>query len=139
MLLQSTKIHKLKEFGIDGDLYDWLSNYLTDRKQKVVIAGEESSTKPINAGVPQGSILGPLLFLIFINDIINELENSIFLFADDASLINFFKDITEATASINRDLHRLAQWAKVWRVTFNLIKTVFMILSKNISNITPAS
>jgi ribonuclease P/MRP protein subunit RPP40 len=105
---------------------------LTGRNQKVVIGGDESSTKGTNAGVPQGSILGPLLFLIFINDIVDELENPMFLFADDATLMTFFKDIDVACASINRDLDRLSRWAEIWRVTFNLLKTVFMILSKKL-------
>jgi len=95
----------------------------------VVIGGEASSTQKTNAGVPQGSILGPLLFLIFINDIVQVVENPIFLFADDASLMKTFKNIEEATASINRDLLHLAQWAHLWRITFNALKTVFMIIS----------
>jgi hypothetical protein len=130
-------LHKLTEFGISGLVHDWLSDYLTNRYQKVVIGGEESSSKIINAGVPQGSILGPLLFLVFINDIINDLENDIFLFADDASLMKIFNDINVASTSINRDLQRLSQWSETWRVCFNLIKTVFMIISKKNSHHTP--
>lgn len=80
--------------------------------------------------MPQGSILGPLLFLLFINDIVEVVENPLALFADDASLTNTFRDINQAQLSINRDLDRLAKWAETWRVTFNLVKTVFMIFSK---------
>jgi hypothetical protein len=125
-------LHKLKEMGVSGTLYEWLSNYLTNRSQKVVIGGEESSIETINAGVPQGSILGPLLFLVFINDIIEDLENDMFLFADDASLMKVFHDLFVATASINRDLQRLSRWAhtSTWTISFNLLKTVFMIISK---------
>jgi len=130
-------LHKLREFGITGNLYSWLESYLTGRSQKVVIGGEESSTSKTNAGVPQGSILGPLLFLIFINDIVQVVENPIYLFADDASLIKIFNNIQEATMSINRDLEHLAQWAHIWRVTFNAIKTVFMIISLKLLNHQP--
>ena len=122
-------LHKLREFGIAGELYDWLENYLSGRNQKVVIGGEESSTLYTNAGVPQGSILGPLLFLIFINDIVQVVENPLYLFADDASLIKIFSDINETITSINHDLEKLSQWAHMWRVTFNALKTVFMIIS----------
>jgi len=107
-------LHKLKEFGIDGALYDWLASYLSGRNQKVVIGGEKSAVEWTNAGVPQGSILGPLLFLIFINDIIDKLENPMFLFVDDASLMKIFKDIDTACLSINRDLDKLSKWAKIW-------------------------
>jgi len=122
-------LHKLKEFGVTGNLYNWLASYLSGRNQKVVIGGEESSTLYTNAGVPQGSILGPLLFLIFINDIVEVVKNHIYLFADDAALLKTFTNIHEAIASINSDLEHLAQWANIWRVTFNALKTVFMIIS----------
>ena len=130
-------LHKLREFGITGSLYDWLASYLSGRSQKVVIGGEESSALHTNAGVPQGSILGPLLFLIFINDIVKVVQNPIFLFADDASLVKSFKDLNEATISINRDLQHLSQWARMWRVTFNALKTVFMIISMRLRNPLP--
>jgi hypothetical protein len=130
-------LHKLREFGISGSLYDWLESYLTGRNQKVTIGGQESSTKTTNAGVPQGSILGPLLFLIFINDIVQVVENPIFLFADDASLMKIFQNINEATLSVNRDLQHLTTWAYTWRITFNPIKTVFMIITNKSRQLTP--
>ena len=130
-------LHKLREFGISGPLLKWFSDYLENRSQRVVIGGKKSTIKQINAGVPQGSILGPLLFLIFINDIIDNIENLIFLFADDASLVKLFHNIAEATISVNRDLQYLTQWAHTWRVTFNIIKTVFMIFSKKLTRHQP--
>jgi hypothetical protein len=123
-------LHKLRTFGISDSLHDWFSSYLTGRSQKVVIGGEESTIKYTNAGVPQGSILGPLLFLIFINDIVDDLENEIFLFADDASLMNIFEHLLQASASINRDLQRLSNWATTWRVTFSPVKSTFMLISR---------
>ena len=79
-------LYKLNRAGISGPLLSWFTNYLNNRKQRVVLPGTSSSWKPIKAGVPQGSILGPLLFLIYINDIVEDIHCSIRLFADDTSL-----------------------------------------------------
>ena len=79
-------LFKLRKTGINGELLDWLSNYLTNRKQRVVIPGAISKWAFIKAGVPQGSILGPLLFLLYINDIVIDIHANIRLFADDTCL-----------------------------------------------------
>ena len=130
-------LHKLAAIGVSGPVYNWFVSYLSNRSQKVVIGGSESSEQTTNAGVPQGSILGPLLFLIFINDIVNSVQNPMFLFADDSSLMSTYSDITATTNSINNDLNQLSQWAQTWRVTFNVQKTVFMIISKKSNIATP--
>jgi hypothetical protein len=72
--------------GIDDTVLKWFESYLSNRRQQVVINGETSDTKSINAGVPRGSILGPMLFPIYINDIVNNISCNIKLFADDTSL-----------------------------------------------------
>ena len=79
-------LFKLKCVEIDGNLLNWLIDYLSNRKQRVVINGKFSTWKCIQAGVPQGSVLGPLLFLVYINDITNNLSCRTSLFADDTSL-----------------------------------------------------
>ena len=79
--------HKLKSIGLTGTLFELLSNYLNNRKIRVVLDGSKLQWMNITAGVPQGSILGPLLFIIYINDIVNELETYIHLYADDAERI----------------------------------------------------
>ena len=79
-------LYKLKSMGVSGKLYNLLENYLSDRFQRVLLNGQTSSWRPVLAGVPQGSILGPLLFLIYINDLPNELKSNAKLFADDTSL-----------------------------------------------------
>ena len=79
-------IHKLKQSGISENLLEWFQNYLYGREQRVVINSSNSNWLPIRVGVPQGSILGPLLFNILINDIVNEINAEIKLFADDTSL-----------------------------------------------------
>ena len=126
-------LHKLKQFGVTGSLLSWFESYLFNRSQKVVLGGEESSILATNAGVPQGSILGPLLFLIFINDIVSIVENEIFLFADDSSLLKAFNNPTLAELSINKDLDNLSKWAKTWLVRFNPQKTVYMVISNKTS------
>ena len=79
-------IHKLKAAGISSDLLSWSVSYLANRKQRVVLPGTESNWNFIHAGVPQGSILGPLLFLLYINDIVTDIGSNIRLFADDTSI-----------------------------------------------------
>ena len=81
-------IHKLEQFGITALLLNWLIDYLSNRKQRVVIEGEHSEWTHIKSGVPQVSMLGPLLFLIYTNDIINGIESTILIFADDTCLFN---------------------------------------------------
>ncbi|MEW8545280.1 MAG: reverse transcriptase family protein, partial [Candidatus Thiodiazotropha sp.] len=79
-------LYKLSCLGLSSDILKWFSSYLSGRRQRVVLGGSTSEWMPVQAGVPQGSILGPLLFLIYINDIVNEINSSIRLFADDTSL-----------------------------------------------------
>jgi hypothetical protein len=124
---------KLRCLGIDGTLFDWLCNYLTNRKIRAVINGQTSDWFNTNAGVPQGSILGPLLFLVFINDITNGIESDIHLFADDTSLMDIIEDHQLSYAKINRDLNRLSTWAKTWLVTFNANKTVYLQVSRKLN------
>ena len=81
--------------SISGELYNLLQNYLSGRFQRVILNGQNSSWKPVLAGVPQGSILGPLLCLVCINDLPNELKSSIKLYADDTSLFTIVRDKNE--------------------------------------------
>ena len=89
-------LYKLKSLGISGQLYNLLENYLSGTFQRVVLNGKTSSWRPVSPGVPQRSILGPLLFLIFINDLPNELKSNVTLFADDTSLFSIVKDKNES-------------------------------------------
>ncbi len=117
--------------GVSGSLLTWLGSYLSDRKQTVVINGVSSIEKGINASVPQGSILGPLLFLAYINDLVNDLETTPYLFADDTSLFCPIdpNDMQSSFDKVNRDLVKLENWAAQCRVTFNASKTVYMIVT----------
>ena len=97
-------IFKLKQNGISGNLLNLLSNFLRNRKQRVVLNGQTSSWADVNAGVPQGSILGPLLFLIYINDLTNGLSSNAKLFADDTSLFTVAHNANTSAKELNNDL-----------------------------------
>ena len=122
---------KLSRVGITGNLLKWFENYLSNREQRVVINGQSSEWKHIKAGVPQGSVLGPLLFLIFINDITNEVQSSeVRLFADDTILYVIADNPTESVDALNNDLQRIKLWADKWLVKFSPPKTKSLTLSK---------
>ena len=123
-------IQKLFTLGIIGHLLHWFESYVSSRKQRVVYASASLALSPINAGVPQGSILGPLLFLIYINDIVTNIQSNIRLFADDTSLYVVVENPNEAAAVLNADLDAIYSWSKSWLVTFNPSKTISMLFSK---------
>ena len=122
---------KLKRIGIDSNLLKWFKDYLNDRKQRVVINGQFSSWGSVLAGVPQGSVLGPLLFLIYINDITEEAHTSeIRLFADDTILYILADNPIASAAALNNDLKRISKWAEKWLVKFSAPKTKSMLITK---------
>ena len=112
-------LYKLKQNVISGNLLETLTDFLKDRKQRVVLNGQNSSWANVEAGVPQGSILGPLLFLIYINDLPDNLSTNVKLFADDTSLFSVVHDITTASCDLNYDLNREREWAFQWKMSFN--------------------
>ena len=116
-------LFKLRQNGIDGKLLQWLNSYLTNRKQKVTLKSCASTIKSILAGVPQGSVLGPLLFLVYINDIAKQLLSLTRLFADDSSLFYAAARLSDIAGIINHDLIMLSNWAIQWLVKFNPLKT----------------
>ena len=100
-------LHKLRAAGVTGEILNWFNNYLSDRKQRVVLPGAVSDWLFIRAGVPQGSILGPLLFLLYINDIVTDIGSNIRLFADDTSLYIVVDDPSDAANCLNTDLDKI--------------------------------
>ena len=100
-------IHKLKQSGISGNLLKWFQNYLYGREQRVVINGSNSYWLPVTAWVPQGSILKPLLFITFINDIVTEINAEIKLFADDTSLYLMVDNLNDTAFFLIQDLNQL--------------------------------
>ena len=112
-------LYERKFLGISGELYNLLENYLSGGFQRVVLNGQTSSWRPVLAGVPQGSILGSLLFLIYINDLPSELKSDFKLFADDTSLFTVFKDKNESANILNNDFLSISTWAYNWKMLFN--------------------
>ncbi|PJE77413.1 hypothetical protein CI610_03664 [invertebrate metagenome] len=124
-------LQKLKNYGIDGNLLVWIQSYLTDRLQRVSTEGYFSQFKVINAGVPQGSVLGPLLFLLYINDITENVNTNIKLFADDTSLyIIIDENPAQAAQALTSDLTNISEWANIWDIKFNPNKTKSVIFSR---------
>ena len=113
-------IYKLKQNGVRGDLFNLVIDFLDARKQRVVLNGQYSSWASVKAGVSQGSILCPLFFLIFINDLSDNLVSNPKLFADDTSLFSVVRDITLSAKNLNDDLKKIQKWAFQWKMSFNL-------------------
>ena len=114
---------KFRQNGIEGKLLEWLNSYLSQRKQKVCIKSCFSGLKSIFAGVQQGSVLGPLLFLVYINEIAKHLLSLTRLVADDSSLFYAAAHIADIAGIINHDLQLLTSWVRQWLITFNPLKT----------------
>ena len=110
---------KLRQNGINNKLLDLISSFLSNREQRVVLNGIESNWAKIYSGVPQGSVLGPLLFLIYINDLTDNINSRIKLFADDSSLFIKVKNIEEAHSMLTSDLNTISTWAHQWKMQFN--------------------
>ena len=112
-------IFKLKQNGISGPLLNVLTNYLSNRMQRVVVNGSQSNFLPIESGVPQGSVLGPLLFLVFINDLQKNIQSKIKFFADDTMLFSTVHDPDISASDLNHDLQVISKWAFQWKLSFN--------------------
>ena len=110
---------KLNQNGISGNLLKLLRDFLSYRKQRVVLNGQHSSWDNVDAGVPQGSILGPLLFLIYTNDLSNNLSSNCKLFADDTSLLSVVNNIHTSATTLSQDLKAITKWAFQRKMTFN--------------------
>jgi hypothetical protein len=105
-------LNKLRAFGISDQIVDWRTNYLSGRKQRVTVNGEESSTGDVLSGVPQGSVLGPLVFVMFINDMPDVVHNHIALFADDAKLFSCIVSRAEHESLLHERLTSTARLVK---------------------------
>ena len=113
-------LHKLKAHGVGDGITDWIEQWLTDRRQRVVEGGEVSNWKSVLSGVPQGSVLGPLLFLIYINDLDDNKASNILEFVDDTKV--YRKVNTDSDKQhLQNDLDRLVKWSEKWQM-FNFGK-----------------
>lgn len=116
---------KLKQCGINNQLHRWIEQWLTTRTQRVVLDGEASNMAHVKSGVPQGTVLGPLMFLIFVNDINKDIQSNIRLFADDCLMYHSIKNPHHSTI-LQNDLNTLTKWADTWQMEFNISKCHIM-------------
>ena len=114
-------ILKLKSHGMGNSIVNWIEQWLTDRRKRVVIDGEVSTWKSVLSGVPQGSVLGPILFLVYINDLEEGVTGKILKFADDTKLFTKTKEIGDKK-NLQDDIDKLAKWFEKWRVLCNFGK-----------------
>ena len=111
-------LRKLESYGIDGNLYGWIQSFLEGRTQRVVADGETSGPAAVKSGVLQGSVLGPLLFLIFINDLAEHTTSTVRLFADDCVMYKSVKSVRDCQ-ELQQDLIQLQAWQERWQLRFN--------------------
>jgi len=122
-------LNKLHSYGITSETNRWIKSFLTSRTQEVLINGTSSNTAIVTSGVPQGTVLGPLLFLIYINDIEQQLQSNIRLFADDSALYREIKTKDDAKI-LQKDLFLLQNWADHWQMKFNIKKCKILKITK---------
>ena len=122
-------IEKLRTLGVRGNILNWVTNFLLNRRQCVSIRGSTSRWLPVDSGVPQGSVLGPILFLFYINDLIDGLECPILLFADDAKIFKEIKSQDDIDM-LTRDMEKIQNWSNKWLLTFNEEKCTTMHIGK---------
>ena len=129
-------LHKLYHYGIRGRALEWFKSYLTNRKQFVTINGQSSVMQDVICGVPQGSLLGPLLFVLYINDIQNTSNTlSFLLFADDSNVFLSHPDPDTLVNIFNTELDKLLQWIRANKLSINLQKTKCMLFSNSVENL----
>ena len=123
-------LQKLSAYGIEGKVLCWIADFLSDRKMRIMVRGEYSEWVDVISGVPQGSVLGPILFLIYVNDIPETVNCSIKMFADDTTLFRTVKTIDDCNI-LQNDLNTLSQWTNDWLLSFNGDKCKVMHIGKN--------
>ena len=123
-------LHKLKSYGIIGKLHSWISNFLTNREQRVNINGKYSETRPVTSGIPQGSVLGPILFIIYINDLPDQVNSYLKIFADDTKFFRLITDIIDRQ-DLQHDLNKVLEWSHKWQLPFNIDKCKVIHYSYN--------
>ena len=118
-------VYKLKQVGVHGKVFNWIKYFLANRQQRVQVMGHCSEWRGVWRGVPQGSALGPILFLVYVNNLLDGLSSNGKHFADD---VKIFRRVmcSEDRDSLQEDLRKLGEWSSKWLLTFNKVKCKVM-------------
>ena len=120
---------KLTSYGITGNIHNWIKSFLTGRTQTVKVNGVPSETAPVISGIPQGSVLGPVLFIVYINDILDSITSDGLLFADDTKIFRQIRTKDDALA-LQSDIDKLEKWSDIWLLKFNPTKCHVLTLGR---------
>ena len=123
-------LKKAYALGIRGKLLKWIENFLSDRKQRVIVGNQKSSWQNVTSGIPQGSVLGPILFIIFINDMPDQVESIMKLFADDAKVFKALESSDDIDI-LQEDVNKLLSWSHKWQLPLSIPKCKVIHYGKN--------
>ncbi|KAI8500844.1 hypothetical protein Bbelb_216620 [Branchiostoma belcheri] len=123
-------ISKMERYGVGGNVCAWIEDFLSNRKQRVVVNNQSSSWKDVKSGIPQGSVLGPILFVIYINDLPESVSCAVKIFADDSKLYGNVKQ-SNSIEAIQGDLNEVDKWSKLWQLQFNVGKCKVLHLGRS--------
>jgi len=125
-------IHKLKMYNFGQKYIDWIKAFLSNRKQRVLVNGSSSEWKSVTSGIPQGSVLGPICFVLYINDLPSSIpnESEIFLFADDTKIFRQIMNINDCEL-LQADIFKMKEWSDKWKLKFHPDKCKVMRIGKN--------
>ena len=125
---------KLHFYGIQNDTYNWIKAWLSNRTQQILLDGITSSSVAVTSGVPQGTVLGPLMFLLYINDITTNIKSPLRIFADDCLLYRVINS-PEDTIILQQDLDQISHWVKIWQLRLNVTKCALIRCSRSLTPI----
>ncbi len=124
-------INKLRAYSIGENLIKWIEDYLKDRKQQVKINNSTSSWQNVTSGIPQGSVIGPILFVIYINDLPDLLKSTVYIFADDTKIFKIIKEEKDRD-TLQKDLDSLNNWSETWLLKFHPDKCKFLHIGREV-------
>lgn len=122
---------KLKAYGIIDESYEWIRSFLTGRKQRIILGEASSDWAEVTSGVPQGSVLGPILFVIYINDLLDAIQSPSLSYADDLKLLGVFNRAEMGSQRLQEDLNLVNNWSKTWSAELNVLKCKTMYTGAN--------